>query len=180
MEHRASDMDMDDNTTDYSVKAKGVGADDLNLSNLNINCAVVYPLNTGHLYSDSTCRNAFKGADYNNLSFAFPPIHYYQLADDQMLDKIARSSNLIMGGSWSIYCNLPMYDVRCAMLENLLMPYDLNSKHFKTRHGVLLWPRINTFAFTDLDRPQHVYFKKHNRVVAKMKFCTEHVELYEC
>lgn len=111
----------------------------------------------------------------NNDFVHFPKLYYYKV--DKLNDIIPE--NLVIGGSHNIYAQLPMYFTRCEIFEKNFMPYNLDTLFFKVRNGILLWPRINLYAYTDMTNPQCVYIKKNNRYVAKIIFSPNDIQLYE-
>lgn len=115
-----------------------------------------------------------------NNPINFPKLHYIKCSE------IIIPDTLQLGGSYNYYCSLPLYFERCEIFENLRFPYKLNSPNFKVRYGLLLWPYLNLYAYTDLNEPNSVYIKKQynqsedsNSFIAKFKFYTSHIELYE-
>lgn len=116
----------------------------------------------------------------DDTNIKFPNLHYMKC------DKIDKPKSLRLGGSYAYFCDYPLYDERCLILEQLYMPYKLNTKNFKIRNGLLLWPHINLRAFTDLEDPNSVYIKKQNpsakngdMFIAILRFYETHIELYE-
>lgn len=103
----------------------------------------------------------------------FPIIKYYKIS------VIDIPKNLTIGGSWNIWSHLPFYRERCAILEKLYMPYIIDSKYLKIKHGVLLWPRINLSAYTFIDDPQRVFLKKNNKFVVELRFNSDNIEIFE-
>lgn len=74
------------------------------------------------------------------------------------------------------------------------MPYELDGLALKVRNGVLLWPRMNLDAFTDIEDPQTVYMRQQNNntlrsrdsnrndfinFVARIRFNVDHIEIVE-
>lgn len=112
------------------------------------------------------------------------PILDYKLIDAPIIGK----NNLKLGGSYTYFHYLPMHNVRCAILEKQFMPYELDGPTIKVRNGVLLWPRTNTCAYTDLDDPKVVYLRQPSssgliaapqNFAAKLTFYNDHIELIE-
>lgn len=108
----------------------------------------------------------------------FPKLYYIPCGKIKIE---APDSSLILGGSYSHFCGRPFHFERCSILEEQYMPYDLNTKHFQVRHGVLLWPLLNLYSYTDLNSPETVYIKSKmsNEFIAMFKFRKSHIELYE-
>ncbi|ATY70251.1 OrNV gp129-like protein [Tomelloso virus] len=111
----------------------------------------------------------------------FPELHYIEC------NELTPPSDPLLGGSYSYFCDLPHHFERCAILENLYFPYELDTPNFKVRHASLLWPMINLSAYTDKNDPKSVYFKRRNvskvqnstDFFAKLVFLPERIELYE-
>lgn len=62
------------------------------------------------------------------------------------------------------------------------MPYDIkNTKYLIIEKGYLQWPRINQYAYTDLNNPSNVYIKDkiNNQFIAHFIFLEDRIELYE-
>lgn len=109
----------------------------------------------------------------------FPPL-VHNIVDDLKLPVDSLHDNRIhVGGSWNAFCNERYYAERCEILEHQYMPYDLNSKYFKVRNGVLLWPRINLSAYTYLLDPQRVFIWKNDCFVAELHFLDDRIVLNE-
>lgn len=104
----------------------------------------------------------------------FPTLYYYKV---ESLD--VKPDTFVLGGSHNAYAQEPLYMTRCQILEYNYFPYNLNSYYFKVRNGILLWPRINLYAYTDMSDPQSVYFKKNNEYIGKLTFSVDRLELYE-
>lgn len=106
----------------------------------------------------------------------FPPLHYKRV---RHLDLPLNTDDVVLGGSYNIFSQLPKYLERCAILEHLYMPYRFESKYFKINVGFLQWPRINLSAYTYIPDPQKVYFKRNGKFIACMRFNTDYIELEE-
>lgn len=164
-------------------------------SETNNNELIIYPNAEWFLYrgnsgggdgddDDTTTINddaANKNADDTStttvpLQLNFPPLRYRRVAH---LKLPHNPDDVVLGGSYNIFCGLPLYLERCAILENLYMPYILNTRHFQVLHSVLLWPAINLSAYTYLPDPQRVYFKKEHKFVATMEFDKDYITITE-
>lgn len=134
---------------------------------------IIYPNPDWYIYNENNANNI-----PNQLKF--PPLYYSQVKNLNVpFDCNQTAGDLVLGGSYSLFCNLPLYLERCAIFEDLYMPYKLNSKYFHIRHGVLLWPRINLNAYTYLPDPQRVFIYADNKYIAEFKFSPNRIELIE-
>lgn len=121
---------------------------------------------------------------------AFPLLHYKRI-DEPLNSSILTQRQLQMGGSYNIFHELPFHDARCAIFENHFMPYELDGIALKVRNGVLLWPRMNLDAFTDIKDPKTVYMRQPYsdrrqagtvdalNFVARIRFNADHIEIVE-
>lgn len=109
----------------------------------------------------------------------FPPL-VFNIVDDLKLpvDNL-HDERIHVGGSWNAFYNEAYYAERCEILEHQYMPYELDSKYFEIRNGVLLWPRINLYAYTYLLDPQRVFVWKNDRFVAELHFLDDRIILNE-
>lgn len=94
--------------------------------------------------------------------------------------------DLVWGGSNALYCQVPFHRERCALFEGLFFPYrELpETSRFQARHGVLLWPLIQLYCFTQKSDPSQVYVSNEPRRlgspwVARFRFLADRIELVE-
>lgn len=114
-------------------------------------------------------------------SLRFPSL-VYRLVDRELpdLEDALLASRLLVGGSWNCFLSLPLHRERCAILEDLAFPYRHEFRHLETRHGCLLWPRVNLDAYTWLDRPTVVFLRKPLLgFCARLEFRANCIELVE-
>lgn len=118
---------------------------------------------------------------YNaEIPLNFPPIRHYKVSRLNLPFSMGlKSKDIIMGGSYNIYCDKPLYTERCQIFENQYMPYEIDSKHIKVRNGVLLWPKLNLYAYTYIKNPQRVFIHKNGRFVVEFRFHRNHIDLFE-
>lgn len=117
----------------------------------------------------------------NTMSEAieFPPLDYRSVGEiTSVRDKIG-TPRLQLGGSYNVFHDLPFHAARCSIFEEQFMPYKLSSEHFKVRHGILLWPRLNLSAYTDIESPQVVYILHNNEFIAEFIFAEDRVIINE-
>lgn len=89
---------------------------------------------------------------------------------------------LRVGCSYSCFADRNWFGLRASVCEKNLLPYDLDTPHFKVRHGVILWPRFNLYAYTDLQDPDTVYVRSREpttRWIAVLRFDASLVTLTE-
>lgn len=110
----------------------------------------------------------------------FPPIHYFRTKHlDLPFKDTPDNTSVVMGGSYSLFCDLPLHFERCEIFENLHLPYRISTKHIRVRHGLLLWPLINMSAFTYLPDPRRVFLRYNNKFVIEFKFSKNHIDIIE-
>lgn len=111
----------------------------------------------------------------------FPPIRYKRTNHLKLpfKDSLNDNKSIVMGGSYSLFCNLPLHFERCEIFENLHLPYRISTKHIRVRHGVLLWPLINMSAYTYLPDPQRVFIRYNNKFVIEFKFSKNYIDIIE-
>lgn len=89
---------------------------------------------------------------------------------------------LRVGCSYSCFADRNWFALRTTVCEQNLMPYDLDTPHFQVRHGALLWPRFNLYAYTDLRDPDTVYVRSREpatRWIARLRFGASRLTLTE-
>lgn len=124
--------------------------------------------------------NWFICNNYTNYLLNFPPIYYKRIEKLQLPFKdFPDNKNIVMGGSYSLFCNLPLHFERCEIFEHLHFPYRLNTKYLRVRHGLLLWPLINMHAFTYLPDPRRVFLRYNNEFVIEFKFSENRIDIIE-
>lgn len=114
----------------------------------------------------------------NDEYIKFPIIKYYrQLRNLDLpfhfngnISKLYNDGTLTIGASWNNLIHTSHYMARCYIFEKLYMPYKIDSEHIKIRNGVLLWPKINLYAYTYLPDPRRVFILKNNKFVIEFKF----------
>lgn len=110
----------------------------------------------------------------------FPPIHYKRTKHLNLPFKtFPDNETIVMGGSYSLYCHLPLHFERCEIFEHLHLPYRLSTKYLRVRHGLLLWPNINMSAFTYLPDPHRVFLRYNNEFVVEFKFSKDRIDIIE-
>ena len=90
-------------------------------------------------------------------------------------ERLLRENGFMIGGTWTAFCEYPYFLERCAIFEQLYFPYDWPFVHLKVRNAVLLWARINLFAYTCLRDPNRVVILDQSKrtIVAEMTFSYE-------
>lgn len=84
-----------------------------------------------------------------------------------------RPKDFVLGGSWNLWADEPLYMERCAIFENLYFPYEYNFRHLTVRNAALIWPRINICLYTSTRNPNVVFMVSEpmgNRIIAKFEF----------
>jgi len=81
------------------------------------------------------------------------------------------SDRLIIGATWLEWSYLDLFDVRQALFEKSVWPYNMpECSRWTTHKGILLCSRLNLVTLTDMLNPRIVYLTENNLIFAKMIF----------
>lgn len=115
---------------------------------------------------------------YNNdREHRLPPLLYRRLH----YASINPPTNCTLGGSYSMFCELPWFELRRDLCETRYFPYDLNTDAFTVKNGIMMKPDpTNLHVLTDLDDWRVMYFGDNpQRLLGKIIFHEKALELFE-
>lgn len=119
-----------------------------------------------------------KREDYKNL--INDRVMSMSTVNDKLTDQLF--DYFILGGSWNIWINEPLYHQRRLMFEELYFPYDYEFRHFTVRNALIIWPRLNLHLYTSLQDPNTVFLTSPlltRKIIAKFVFSNQHIQLTE-
>lgn len=115
---------------------------------------------------------------------SFPALHYRRVPDitvqgSPTYQEHQHAKRLLVGGSYTVYCERPLYETRKILFERRTLPYPVPPTFNVTvRNGCVLWDRFQERVFTDLAVPDQVYVTDmpfRGRFIARIVFAPDRI-----